>query len=89
MFFSFFPFFLVGKVATRLLEQQDSHPTKLKKQQQKTIPKKSTLIIKMVIMRLDGKHDCFECDGGDSGSDYDDDNTGDFGDNISFRNELL
>ena len=39
----------MGKVATRLLEQQDSHPTKLKKQQQKTIPKKSTLSIKMVM----------------------------------------
>ena len=43
----------------------------------------------MVIMRLDGKHDCFECDGGDSGGDDDDDNTGDFGDDISFRNELF
>lgn len=77
----------MGKVATRLLEQQDLHPTKLKKQQQKTIPKKGHSI-KMVIMRLDGKHDCFECDGGDSDSD-DDDDFGDFGDDISFRNELF
>lgn len=78
---------MVGKVANRLLEQQDSHPTKLKKQQQKAIPKKSTLSIKMVIMCLDEKpHDCFEYDGGDSGSDNDDDNKGD---DISFRNELF
>lgn len=41
MFFSFFPFF-VGKVATRILEQQDSHGTKLKKQQQNNTKKKHT-----------------------------------------------
>lgn len=47
--------------------------------------------MKMVIMRLGGKHDCFECDGGGSGSDDDDDddNTGDFDDDTSFRNELF